>query len=238
MRSVPIGICLVVFVYFGVPWIYALWARKRLKRKTAKSNSLVLTFDDGLPPGTRLTTAILDVLAEHKVKATFFLLGKHIPGRETIVRRINHEGHEIGAHGYAHLNYWTVSPFRALRDIKRGWQAIDTVMGTTRGTYPFRPPYGKLNLICLLYLWMRRVPIVYWTFDLGDTWSPDKRDSQRIHALIEKRGGAVLLAHDFDRGNQDVNKMVLESIQLALAQAKEKGMTVLTLSQLLGSPNQ
>ncbi len=228
---------MVVFLYFGVPWIYGRWAQTLLKRKLKRFNCLVLTFDDGLPPGAKLTTAILDVLAEHNVKATFFLLGKHILGHEEIVRRITIEGHEIGAHGYDHLNYWMVSPFRALTDIKRSWQAIDAVLGNKRGTYPFRPPYGKLNLICLLYLWIQRVPIVYWTFDLGDTRLRDKPDSQKIVALVKKSGGAVVLAHDFDRINEDVNKMVLKSVQSLLRQAKEKGMPVLTVSQFLESDN-
>jgi len=194
-----------------------------------------LTFDDGLGdgPGGKLTTAILDVLAEHNVKATFFLLGSNIAGREAVVRRMVAEGHEIASHGYAHLHYWKVSPFRALTDLRHGWEVIDTTLGMSRGVYPFRPPYGKLNLICLLYLWIRRVPIVYWTFDLGDTWPADRRDSQRIRALAKEPGGVVMLAHDFDRINEGVNKMVLESVRSALAMAEEEGMQTLTVSQLL-----
>lgn len=185
-----------------------------------------------------MTTALLDLLAKHKAKATFFLLGKHIPGREAVVQRIAAEGHEIGTHGHEHLNYWKVSPLRALTDVKRGWQATDAALGTNKGIYPFRPPCGKLNLICLLYLWIHRVPIVYWTFDLGDTWPLDKQDSQRVAALVEESRGAVVLAHDFDRINEDVNRMVLESVQSLLRQAREKRMLVLTVSQFLRGYNQ
>lgn len=81
------------------------------------------------------------------------------------------------------------------------------------------------------------MPIVYWTFDLGDTRLRDKPDSQKIVALVKKSGGAVVLAHDFDRINEDVNKMVLKSVQSLLRQAKEKGMPVLTVSQFLESDN-
>lgn len=147
------------------------------------------------------------------------------------------EGHEIGSHGHSHLNYWKVSPFRALADMKCGWQAIDDALGTSGRVYPFRPPYGKLTLICLLYLWIRKVPIVYWTFDLGDTWPAYKRDSQRIAALARKPSGVVVLAHDFDRINEDVNKMVLESVRLVLTRAKAKKIPALTVSQLLKSCN-
>jgi peptidoglycan/xylan/chitin deacetylase (PgdA/CDA1 family) len=199
------------------------------------SNCLVLTFDDGLTPGTRLITAILGILAEHGAKATFFLLGKHLPERKAIVQRIAAEGHEIGLHGYEHLNQWKAFPLRVLKDIKNGWKAIDAALGTHRGVYPFRPPYGKLNLICLLYLWIHRVPIVFWTFDLGDTWPLDKQDSQRTAALVKEPGGAVVLAHNFDRTDENANKRVLELVQSTLTQAKEKRMPILKVSQFLNS---
>jgi peptidoglycan/xylan/chitin deacetylase (PgdA/CDA1 family) len=54
--------------------------------KTTESSALVLTFDDG--PGNRLTPANPGLLGEHKVKASFFLRGTDIIGREKIVRQI------------------------------------------------------------------------------------------------------------------------------------------------------
>jgi peptidoglycan/xylan/chitin deacetylase (PgdA/CDA1 family) len=176
----------------------------------------------------------LEILDRYDAKATFFLLGRNIMGRETIVRQIAAAGHEICSHGYDHLNYWKMSPFRAISDIKRGWQSIDKALGKTASAYPFRPPYGKLNLVCLLYLLVWRVPIFYWTLVSGDTWPAGKRDSRRAALLAAKAGGAVVLAHDFDRANEDINKMVLETIMLALSAAKEKGMRVVTLSELMG----
>jgi peptidoglycan/xylan/chitin deacetylase (PgdA/CDA1 family) len=201
-----------------------------LKRKAVESNAIVLTFDDG--PGRKLTPAILNILAEGKAKATFFLLGRNIPGREAIVRQIAEQGHEICSHGHDHLHYWKVSPFRALSDIRRGWEAIDAALGLKRQKYPFRPPNGKLNIVCLLYLLARQVPIVYWSVDSGDTWRV-KPDSHRIALSAKKAGGTVSLAHDFDRSNDRTDRLVLESVQSALSMAAEKGMRVLTVSELL-----
>jgi peptidoglycan/xylan/chitin deacetylase (PgdA/CDA1 family) len=221
------------FLYVGIPFIYGRFARLALKRKVEKSNALVLTFDDG--PGTRLTAKILKILAEYDAKATFFVLGRNISGREAIVRQIAAAGHEIGTHGYEHLHYWRTLPFRGLRSINHGERVIDTVLGNGagRGVYPFRPPYGKLDFICLLYLWIRRVPIVYWTLDMGDTWSSNKQDSQRIAALAKESGGAVVLAHDFDRPNDEIHSLVLESVRMVLAMAKERNMRIMTCSQLM-----
>lgn len=202
-----------------------------LKRKCVNTNAVVLTFDDG--PGNRLTPMLLDLLAEHNAKATFFLLGQHIAGREEIVQRIASDGHEICSHGYKHMHYWRESPFQALADIKKGWQTIDTVLGVKRSKYPFRPPHGKLNIICLFYLWMHRVPIVYWTIDVRDTWPMDKRDGQRMLLQIKKTGGAVTLAHDFDRSDDSNDCFVLESIRSIVTMAQQSDLQMLTVSQLL-----
>ena len=214
----------------GVPWIYGQLARRLLERRAKERQALVLTFDDG--PGSSLTPAILNILAESKAKATFFLLGRNIAGREAIVSQIAEQGHDICSHGYDHLHGWKVSPFRALSDIKRGWAAIDAALGTMRKKYPFRPPNGKLNIICLLYLLVRQVPIVYWSIDSGDTWRR-RPDSLRVTQLAERAGGAVSLAHDFDRKNENTSRFVVESVRAALAMAADKGMRVLTVSELL-----
>jgi peptidoglycan/xylan/chitin deacetylase (PgdA/CDA1 family) len=228
--SIAIGILGLSFLYAGVPWIYGQLARRLLERRAKEHEALVLTFDDG--PGSSLTPAILNILAEGKAKATFFLLGRNIAGREAIVRQIAQQGHEICSHGYDHLHAWKVSPFRTLSDIKRGWETIDTALGTRRLKYPFRPPNGKLNIICLLYLLIRRVPIVYWSLDSGDTWR-EKPDSRKVAMSAEKAGGAVSVAHDFDRSDENMSRLVVESVRAALAMAADKGMRVMTVSELL-----
>jgi len=220
----------IVFLYLGLPWIYGQLARILLERRVIEQEALVLTFDDG--PGNILTPEILNILARSNVKATFFLLGRNIAGREAVVRKIAEQGHDIASHGYDHLHSWKISPFRALADIKRGWAAIDAALGARRQKYPFRPPNGKLNIISLLYLLFRNVPIIYWTVDSGDTWLV-KPDSSRVALLVEEMGGAVSLAHDFDRKNENTSRFVVDSVRAALAMAVNKGMRVLTVSELL-----
>ncbi len=207
-----------------------------LRHKAIRLGYLLLTFDDG--PGRRLTPVILQLLAEYKVKATFFLLGGNITGREEIVRQIAAQGHEICSHGYDHLNYWYVSPIRALCDIKRGWQSIDDALNEKRKKYPFRPPYGKLNLVCMIYLIVRRVPIIYWSIVSGDAWPSSKIDSQRAGLLTEKAGGGIVLFHDFDRSDDSVDGQVVASIRSVLEVAENAGMNFATISELLKARGQ
>jgi len=112
-----------------------------------------------------------------------------------------------------------------------GWLLARRWIKTTAHIrYPFRPPYGKLNLISLLHLWIHRVPVYYWTLVSGDTRPAGKRDSSLAAAMA---GGAVVLAHDFDRADDSVDDFVLESLNAALETAEQSGMEVRTLSELM-----
>ncbi|MCI1944829.1 polysaccharide deacetylase family protein [Clostridium luticellarii] len=65
-----------------------------------ESRIIYLTFDDG--PSSEVTNKILDVLKDKNVKATFFVIGSKVEGREKILKRIYREGHSIGLHTYTH----------------------------------------------------------------------------------------------------------------------------------------
>ena len=214
----------------GIPCIHESYSKYILKRKAVTSQTLVLTFDDG--PGNRATPAILDLLEENNAKGTFFLLGRNIESQKELVRDICQRGHQICSHGFEHLNYLRISPWRAIKDIERGFKTIDAALGIDEGVYFFRPPYGKLNFICLLYLFIKNIPIAYWTDDSGDTWK-SKPDCSRISNLVKSTGGSVCLFHDFDRTEEKNESWVRNSVQLVLDAAKEKCMKVVTISELI-----
>ncbi|APQ74764.1 polysaccharide deacetylase [Clostridium botulinum] len=75
------------------------------KEDTSDKKEIYLTFDDG--PSDKTTEDILDALKENDVKATFFIIGKYIEGREDVLKRIVKEGHSLGLHTYSH-NYKTI----------------------------------------------------------------------------------------------------------------------------------
>lgn len=207
-----------------------------LKHKVEKAKAFALTFDDG--PGTRLTMDILKILRQHGLKATFFLLGRNIKGREQIVRQIAEEGHDICSHGYRHIHHWKVSPISAIRDIKEGWHAISAALGARNGRYVYRPPHGKLNLVSLLYLLFLRVPVLYWTFDSADTKFKNRPEMEKVASLLKRTNSEVILAHDFDRPDNSMDAVILESLRIALMTAKKNGINVVTVSHFLSGCKQ
>jgi len=225
--------------YVATPYGYGRWLRWRLDRRVRRAGVLVLTFDDG--PGAVLTPRLLEILEERQVRAGFFLLGRHVARREALVREIRQAGHDICSHGFDHVRQSRALPRRTVADIRNGWAAIDGALGDAgggRGVYPFRPPHGRLNAAGLAWLWWKRVPIVYWTIDSGDTWARDRRDSGWAARELSRRGGGVVLLHDFDRTEERTGTMVLESVERLLETASEMGIRVVPVRELLDGVGQ
>lgn len=220
-----------ILAWMGAPIFYCRCKRRQLAGQVKERQIVVFSFDDG--PGSRLTPVILDLLDQAGVKATFYLLGRNILGREALVRRMAAAGHEIGLHGYDHKNYWKTGPLATWKDMHRGREAVERALGRSKGTYSFRPPYGRLNLAGMLYVWWHRWPVAFWTLDLGDTWAAPHRTPDRIHAVATGKGGAVTLAHDFDRPDSSVDEMVLAFVRATLDYVKQSGLKTQTFSEFM-----
>ncbi len=224
-------------LYFLFPWIYGHILRKIQKKKALSTNTIFLTFDDG--PGNRLTPQILAILKENGIKATFFLLGRNISGREHLVQSSIKDGHMIASHSYSHLHAWKVLPWKLIHDIKKGWSAVSAavISVTVNAKHVYRPPCGKLNLFSLLYLWICNVPIIFWTVDCLDTWPESKRNINYAAQKIEAEGGGIVLFHDFDRATDSLDSYVLASLNAVIQTGKELGYNFSTIDKLYKKRN-
>ncbi|WML33505.1 polysaccharide deacetylase family protein [Clostridium sp. OS1-26] len=110
-----------------------------------------LTFDDG--PSTTVTPKILDVLKEHNVKATFFLIGKSINSNEAsknLVKRTFREGHALGNHTYSH-NLKSLYPENKINvdcfveEVVKTNAAIKNIIGQDFDTRVLRMPGGYMS---------------------------------------------------------------------------------------------
>lgn len=154
----------------------------------AATPCLALTFDDG--PDGAVTPLILDVLARHQVKATFFVVGSHVAGRETILQREYLEGHEIGNHTWNHPDLSKLSPEGVVEQLQRT-QATIAAAGVPAPRV-VRPPYGVIDPMIMGH---NHLTVVRWNVDPED-WKI--RDPQKIfeHIVASARPGAVILLHD------------------------------------------
>src|SRR5580692_5349503 len=86
-----------------------------------------LTFDDG--PNDFYTPRLLDLLAQHQVRATFFLIGNFVRDRPEIVRQIHAAGHLIGNHTTTHPWLPLLSPRRVRNELAFCNATIEDAIG-------------------------------------------------------------------------------------------------------------
>jgi len=166
------------------------WFGPVVNRGPAQSRSVVLTFDDG--PAPPFTEQILDILAERKISATFFLCGKNVERHPEIARRIVREGHTIGNHTHSHPFLCPRGRKFMAREIDRAQDAIERATGV-RPTL-FRPPYGARWFGLMPILRKRELRLVMWSV-AGVDW---KYRTQAIIRTTTRKlhSGAVILLHD------------------------------------------
>lgn len=167
--------------------------------ENAEQKVICLTFDDG--PTDSTTPKVLDILEEFGVRATFFLIGRQIGGREDIVRRTAAAGHAVGIHTYSHV-YREIyaSPQALLRDIAACRKAIRAALPGYEGKL-YRFPGGEYGKPEALRRAVREAGLTVCA------WNASADDSVLPHATADElfenavRTGAdrqriVLLLHD------------------------------------------
>ncbi|MCP5066984.1 MAG: polysaccharide deacetylase family protein [bacterium] len=218
---------IVLLICFGLlPHFWKKLAERRLARVCRATHSLVLSYDDG--PNPVLTPQLLDLLAEFGVRASFFAMGRSVPGNEALLSRIVAEGHELGSHSQQHYNAWRSLPSVAVEDIRNGYRTLSPWIPSNA---PFRPPYGKMTLASWWEVKKRGASLGWWTIVAGDTDRVRRPPEEVSRDLLAASGGVVLM-HDLDR-EAERNEWVLAATRSVLTTAREEGYRVCTLGELL-----
>lgn len=207
---------------YGAPQLGRRRNVAALERRCRRRRAVVLTYDDGPSPAS--TPALLDLLAEHDAHATFFVLGAAMERAPELVERMRAEGHELGAHGEAHVHPLKALPPRLVRDT---WSGCRRLEGTARW---FRPTYGKLTLGNYVPARLLGMKPMWWTMDSGDTHDHRPHPEQIADAL-RRTGGGVLLLHDLDRSAARID-LALQITERVLDMASAESLNVMTLHDL------
>ena len=215
--------------WYLAPQVLRVLHQRALRRHCQSTRSVSLTFDDG--PGPCLTRDLLDLLAARRARATFFVTGARAAQHPAVVDEIIAAGHELGSHGDRHVNAWRSLPWTALKDLADGYRRLSPWLEPDR---LFRPPYGKTTLLTWASVRRRGARIGWWTVVGGDVEARLPPPSTAADE-ITRRGGGVVLLHDFDRGPARA-RFVLRAAELALNAAQQQKLAVRTLGELLGTP--
>jgi peptidoglycan/xylan/chitin deacetylase (PgdA/CDA1 family) len=222
--GITIG-ALAVVIGLGVAFPQMSFFGLFICRGDSSRRCVALTFDDG--PDARSTPALLDVLREADVAATFFCIGKNVATNRELPARILREGHLLGNHTFNHSNTTNFFTAGRLRD-----ELIETqtAIQNTTGVAPqwFRPPMGLSNPRTFRVAQAMGLNVIGWSARGLDTLTGDP---QKIVARIIRRlePGAIILLHD---GNIPADRLVM-TVKLLLANLRERGYEVVRLDKIL-----
>ncbi|MGE5587695.1 MAG: polysaccharide deacetylase family protein [Clostridia bacterium] len=194
---------------------------------TPETPAVAITFDDG--PDTTFTPKILDVLAKHGVRATFFLIGQAAEKYPEVVTRIVNEGHAIGNHTYFHSNLSRMAPWQVLMDLRKAQEVFSRLAGQAPAVV--RPPYGALDPPAVEAIGREGLKVVLWTIDSLDWWGLSK---ERIlkNVLPALKSGVIVLHHSSGGPEEDLTGTV-EALPEIITALKDLGYRFVTIPEVL-----
>ena len=151
-------------------------------------NEVWLTIDDGPDPAS--TPRVLELLAEHGARATFFVVGRQVARHPDLARRIAAEGHTLANHTQSHpvFDFWMVCPRRAGEEIDACGRALCEA-GVDAEPY-FRPPVGVRSPFVEGQLALRGLAMVLWTARGFD--ASGRKPEDALHRIAPRiRPGAI-----------------------------------------------
>lgn len=200
---------------------------------------VAITFDDG--PHNVWTVAIADELAKYGFHATFFVVGNRIGGGERVYNGsstavyLYQKGHEIGIHGYTHLeNYKTCPDADYEYEMSETVKAIKTYCSGYEAKL-MRPIGGSIS--------QERIEaspysIITWNVDSLDyKYKANETESEKqsnVNTIVENvmskvKEGDIILMHDIYENTYEAVKIILERLDA-------EGYEVVTVTELLGEP--
>lgn len=193
------------------------------------SRKIALTFDDG--PDSYYTERILEVLKEHGIKATFFLIGNNIENYPDVVKKIVEDGHVIASHTWSHPNLGKANEEQIISEIKNTENIVENYTGEKMRL--LRPPWGVVSDDVLRLAQDMDYKVVNWNVDSND-WSDQNIDQILINTIPDINDDAIILFHSAGGRNQNLDATVNVLLEL-IETLKMNGYTFVTVDEIINT---
>jgi len=193
------------------------------------ARQLGLTYDDG--PNDPHTLRLLEVLARHNVKATFFVIGRYLKQRPDIARELVRAGHIVGNHTFSHPNLIFASARQTAMQLRDCEQALTDAVG--EHSRLFRPPFGGRRPATLKIARALGLEPVMWNVT-GWDWKGKPSEYLERKVIQQIRGGDVVLLHDGSHAafGADRSQTVVATERL-ITRYKSEGYEFVTIPEMM-----
>jgi peptidoglycan/xylan/chitin deacetylase (PgdA/CDA1 family) len=196
---------------------------KEIRKVDPSKNEIVITIDAG--QGERSADGILKAFSKHKLRSTFFLVGKWLEAHPLITKRIAREGHEIFNHSYSHADFTTLTAEEIKAELQKMDDALFKVAGVRTRPY-FRAPFGYRNAEVNAAAAEAGFQHIYWSIDSIDWREGETGETIKKRVLDNLHPGAIVLMHIDDIPTGDIMDELLTEIE-------QRGYKLVSLTEAL-----
>ncbi|MEN6351093.1 MAG: polysaccharide deacetylase family sporulation protein PdaB [Syntrophomonas sp.] len=218
-----IGMVAFLIVISSVVYVQAYHKEKPIYEVQTDKKIIALTFD--ISWGNKTPLPVIEILKENNIQCTFFLSGPWVKEYPDVVNRIKSDGHEIGSHGYRHINLSNLSKTEIKEEIMKAHKNIKEVAGVEANL--IRTPNGDYNDQVIEAVHEVKYEAIQWSTDSLDWMNPGvgiivERVSKKVHP------GDIILMHA-----SDTCKQTTEALPVVIKNLKSQGYEFVTVSELL-----
>lgn len=198
-----------------------------------EKKKVALTFDDG--PDKHTTPAIMKILDDFGIKATFFVVGQNAKKHPSIIQSLYDSGHQVANHSWSHKRPLSIAIEELLDEISKTNSILADILNLPDDTFSyFRPPYGLVTSEQLDILKEYGYKAICWSIDSMDWYSLSAEEIKKC--VVESvHPGAIILMHSAGGKDQRIN--TIKALPGIIVELSKQGYEFVTIEQLLEENN-
>jgi len=205
------------------------WYGRTFRGMPRPSKKLALTYDDG--PNDPYTPQLLEVLAKHGVRATFFMIGRYVQHKPQIAREVVQAGHVAGNHTYTHPQLIFEPAIQVRAQLSSCRRILEDTIGQPSNL--FRPPFGGRRPAVMRIVRQEGLVPVMWSVT-GYDWKPTTAESIERHVTRQLGGGDVILMHDGGHIAMGADRShTVQATDRVITKYKQQGYEFVTVPEMM-----